>query len=245
MGYRLARAAPASRVDTGTADGSPELAGRAALVAGRILGAGRAIAAALADAGAAIVALGNGADTDALAAELARAGHRAEALACDLAQPGQVGESVSHALATTGGFDILVWSAAGAASRAFQEMDDPFWERLLAANLTGAIQAARAVLPGMLERDWGRIVNVVHASDRRGVAGGTGSCAAAEALLGFTRGLATEVGQRGVTVNAICPSVDAAAGGRPPPAERVAQAVLMLCGRAARGVTGQTIEVMG
>ncbi|WP_431281694.1 SDR family NAD(P)-dependent oxidoreductase [Humitalea sp. 24SJ18S-53] len=172
------------------------------------------------------------------------------------------------------GFDILVHAAGAAESASFLKSDDALWDRMLAANLRGAVSVTRAVLPDMLARGHGRIVHVASTAALKGYAYVSAYVAAKHALLGFCRALATEVAGRGVTVNAVCPGftdtaivaesiarITAATGrsseaalaeltrhnpqGRLVRPDEVAAAVLFLSGPQAGAVNGQAIAVDG
>lgn len=273
VGYRLARASRPG--GAGERDGRQELAGRVALVTGGGRGIGKAIARALAEAGAAVaVAARTGAEVDAVAAELRQLGHPAEALRCDVTQPEQVQATVEATLQRFGALDILVCNAGMAASVPAHKMDDALWHQMIAVNMSGPFYAARAVLPHMLERRWGRIVMIASTAARVPYLYSSGYCASKHGLLGFTRALALEVARKGITVNAVCPSfvntdmahaaarniaektgrsvdeaLDTLAKMSPQQRliepEEVARVVVMLAGEGSRGITGQAIMVDG
>jgi NAD(P)-dependent dehydrogenase (short-subunit alcohol dehydrogenase family) len=101
--------------------------------------------------------------------------------------------------------DLLVNAAGAAESAPFLKSDMALWQRMLAVNLLGAVAATRAVLPDMLARGHGRVVNIASTAALKGYAYVSAYVAAKHGLLGFTRALALEVAERGVTVNAVCP----------------------------------------
>ena len=111
-------------------------------------------------------------------------------------------ERVGHEL---GPIDVLVNNAGVAESAPFARTDPAMWERHFALNVRGPYLATRAVLPGMLERHWGRVINVASLAGLVGTSYVTAYTASKHALVGFTRALATEVVGTGVTVNAVCP----------------------------------------
>ncbi len=271
VGYRLAAEPEQSRVVGSRA----ELNGRSAIVTGGGRGIGEAIARALAAAGAKVALVARTeAEVQAVAADVRRSGGAAEAVVADVTDPAQVRAAVERTIGRQGGLDILVCAAGMAASLPLVEMDDDLWDQLLAVNLTSAFYAARAVLPHMIERQWGRIINIASTGAKIGYAYTSGYCAAKHGLLGLTRALAVEVVSKGITVNAVCPGFAATAMtqataqrlaqktgrtidealdslARFSPQRRliepreVARVVLMLAGEGAGGITGQGINVDG
>ena len=241
------------------------LEGRRALVTGGSRGIGRAVAAALAQAGATVTVLGR--DRAALDAVVAR-GEAHAAVVADVTDP-------EWARALDGaGFDLLVANAGAAVSAPFGKSDDALFRDSLEVNLMGVVRAVRAVMPGMVERRFGRIVAVASTAGLKGYPYVSAYCAAKHAVVGLVRALAMEVAQTGVTVNAVCPGFTdtdlvtesleriVAKTGRSREAalaelvrhnpqkrlvapEEVADAVLWLCGEGAGAVTGQAIAVAG
>src|SRR3978361_2230449 len=138
------------------------LEGRVALVTGGGRGLGRALALALAEQGAAVaVGARPTHEVDAVAGELREAGRSALAVSLDVADPASVADAVRRVEAELGGVDVLV-NAAGVVWPVglLHKVDIEEWEQSIAINLIGAARSVRAVLPGMLERGWGRIVNL-------------------------------------------------------------------------------------
>lgn len=252
------------------------LKGKVALVTGGGRGIGRAIALELALAGAGVaVAARTRSQLEAVAAEIAGLdGAPAFSQELDVTDP----ESIAHALkritAALGPIDILVNNAGVAVSALISETDLELWERHLKVNLTGPYLLTRAVLPGMLKRRWGRIINIASTAGKQGFAYTTAYTASKHALVGFTRALALELAQHGITVNAVCPgfaatdlswesarriaektgrsydeAVRSLAAFSPQKRliepEEVARVVVMLAGEGARGITGQAIVVDG
>jgi NAD(P)-dependent dehydrogenase (short-subunit alcohol dehydrogenase family) len=189
------------------APASGELSGRVAIVTGAGAGIGAGIALALAEAGAAVVV----ADIDeATAVSTARAlenkGARALAVAVDVSEGAQVRNMVQQAAAALGPADILVNNAGIATTQLVEDLDEIAWRRVLDVNLTGPFLCAKAVLPAMRERGWGRIVNIASVAARRiSFTAAASYTASKDGLLGFTRHLAYEVAPHGINVNAICP----------------------------------------
>jgi NAD(P)-dependent dehydrogenase (short-subunit alcohol dehydrogenase family) len=173
-----------------------------------------------------------------------------------------------------GPIEILVNCAGSVESAPFVRSSPDLFRRMLDVHLLGAVHAAQALLPGMLERRSGRIVNVASTASLQGYRSISAYCAAKHALLGLTRALALEVARKGVTVNAVCPgytetamlrdSLESTAArtgrsadeqlalllegkplGRLVRPEEVAAAVLWLCGPGAAAVNGQAIAIDG
>ena len=236
-----------------------DLAGRVALVTGASRGIGRAIALALAGAGADVVVncreRGESAEetADAVRAE----GRRALAIAADVADARAVEGMVRSAEAELGPVDLLVNNAGLAIPRDLDGLTEEDFDRTLAVNLKGAFLCTRAVLPGMRARRWGRIVNISSGAARGAGVIGPHYNASKAGLEGLTRGYAARLVRDGVTVNAVSPSLietemigarrDEYAKkvplGRLGMPDEVAQAVLMVVGNAY--MTGQTVPVNG
>ena len=182
-----------------------DLAGRVALVTGASRGIGRAIALALAGAGADVVV--NCRERVRSAEEAADAvraeGRRALAIAADVSDARAVEEMVRSAEAELGPVDVLVNNAGVAIPRDLDELTEEEFDRTLAVNLKGAFLCARAVLPGMRARRWGRIVNISSGAARGAGVIGAHYNASKAGLEGLTRGYAARVAKDGVTVNAV------------------------------------------
>lgn len=251
------------------------LEGRTAVVTGGGRGIGEAVARALAGAGASVlVAARSRAEVDAVAASLREAGHRAEAAVCDVTDPASVEALATTAAERLGAVDILVNDAGVATAGAVHRTSLEEWNRVLAVNATGTFLCLRAFLPGMVERKWGRVINIASVAGLHGARYIAAYAASKHAVVGLTRSAAADVAATGVTVNAVCPgyvatemtretvarivavtgrseaeALDAILATTPQrrliEPEEVAHAVLALCPHEARGINGQAIVIDG
>ncbi len=233
---------------------------RTALITGGSRGIGAAVVRAFTRAGyrAAFLYLHSAAAAAVLAAETG-----AVALRCDVADSRQVADACAEAAARLGHIDALVNNAGVAQQKLATEITDADWRRMLDVNLSGAFYVSRAVLPQMISRRNGRVVNISSVWGQIGASCEAHYSAAKAGLIGLTKALAKEVAPSGVTVNCVCPGAidtDMLAGleesaleelrretpaGRLGAAEDVADCVLWLCGNGAGFVTGQVLGVNG
>src|SRR5438045_4107086 len=185
------------------------LADRTAFVTGGGRGIGRAVALAFAREGARVfVVARTTAEVESVAAEIRAecGGESAAHSVCDVADAQSVVRAFQEAHEFFGrGADVLVNNAGVAESAKFAETTDEFWQRHIAVNMSGTFYCMRAALPSMVERGWGRIVNVASIAGKTGAPYIAAYSASKHGVLGLTRSLALEVGASGVTVNAICP----------------------------------------
>ena len=181
--------------------------GKVALVTGGSGGLGRVHCLSLAKAGCSIAVTGHShlEKAEAVVKEVQALGRQALAVKMDVADLAQVQEGVKKVEEALGPVDILVNNAAFGIVRAVTivNMDKKDWDRDLSVNLTGAFNTIKCCMPGMLERGWGRIINI---SSIAGTMGGFGQCSYAAtkaALIGLTKTVALEGARKGVTCNAI------------------------------------------
>jgi len=182
------------------------LSGRTAVVTGGGQGIGEAVVRALADAGASVVISGRTlSKLEKLAEELRQEGRNVWAAACDVSDPAAITRLAAVAKDKLGPVDILVNNAGIAESAPIARTSLEDWEKMLRINATGAFLCLQTFLPDMLERKWGRIVNVASMAGLMGMPYIIAYTASKHALVGLTRAAAAEVGKHGVTVNAVCP----------------------------------------
>jgi 3-oxoacyl-[acyl-carrier protein] reductase len=182
---------------------------RTAIVTGGSRGIGRAISLELAAAGRRVVITfeKDARSAEETVAEIRRRGGEAIACAADLRDAAAikaVGERVS---ADFGGADILVNNAGIIKDALFPFLKEEDWDAVMDVDLKGAFRMTKAVVRGMLHKNWGRIVNIVSVSGISGHAGQTNYSAAKGGLIAFTKALALEMATRGITVNAVAPGL--------------------------------------
>lgn len=242
-----------------------DLSGRVALVTGASRGIGRAIALALAEAGAAVAV--NYRENKALAEEVVREieknDGKAMAWCADVADANQVQAMVEGISSHFDHLDILVNNAGVIRDFLLLEMEEKDWEAVLQTNLSGVYRCSRAVLKPMIMRRWGRIINLSSVSGMKGGRGQTNYAASKGAINSFTHSLATELGPKGITVNAIAPGLivtdmsqgvlafsdswvrERVALRRPGRPTDVSPLAVFLASEAASYITGQIINVDG
>ena len=231
--------------------------GRTVLVTGAGRGIGRSIALRFAEEGARVALVARtGSELEETARQIAAGGGRSLALPADITAPGAAEECVTGAERELGPVDVLVNNAGIFFWRPFLKLSPEDWDRVLATNLTGAAALCRAVLPGMVERHRGRIVNVASIHGMRGDANVVAQSAAKFGLIGMTQALAREFRSHNIAVNAVCPGTvenrkdEGAAEHTEPLAEKlwprdIARAVLFLASDDAAGITGAALEIFG
>jgi NAD(P)-dependent dehydrogenase (short-subunit alcohol dehydrogenase family) len=182
------------------------LEGRVALVTGGGRGIGRAIALALARAGVDVAVTARTVpEIEAVAAEIKALGRRTHFFPLDVSDRARVAAAPREVGARLGPIDVLVNNAAIHQAGPVQRLDDAQWDAILAVDLTAPFLLTRACLRSMLERRFGRVVNVASVAGLTGIKYGAAYSAAKHGLIGFTRSLALETAKKGVTANVICP----------------------------------------
>ncbi len=183
-----------------------KLDGRMALVTGGARGIGRAIALAFAREGAGVAILDLRRETaERTAKDVAELGAKSFAVAADVGEEAPVKSAIAEVEAALGRIDILVNNAGIDTTSRVTDMPIEMWDDMIRVNLRSIFLCTRAVLPGMLRREWGRVINISSQLAHKGAADMAHYVAAKAGVLGFTRSLAYEVARSGVTVNAICP----------------------------------------
>jgi len=245
--------------------------GKRALVTGAGRGIGRAVALRLAGPGVHLaLAARTLSEVEAVAGEARGRGATAAAFVADVARP----EAVEALFRDTGPVDILVNGAGVAPSAPLVKTSDEAWRSAIETNLSGTFFCLRAALPGMMERGWGRVVNLASIAGKTGYPYIAAYAASKHGVLGLTKVAALEAAERGVTVNAVCPGyvdspmtdasvarivektglaaadvrrrlTDMSPQKRLVTPEEVAALVAFLCGDDARGITGQALSLDG
>jgi len=234
-----------------------------ALVTGAAQGIGRAIATALAEDGRRVIV--GDLRTDAAGEAAAAIGGLAVAL--DVTDSASVAAAVERAEAELGPIEVLVNNAGWDELKPFLDTDEAFWDRVIDVNFKGALRTTRALLPGMIERGFGRIVNIGSDAGRVGSSLESVYSGAKGGVIAFTKTIAREAARAGVTANVVCPGPTrtpllegmAEQGGeklvtsleRAVPMRRlgepedIAAAVTFLASERAGYITGQTLSVSG
>ncbi|MBI3024299.1 MAG: SDR family oxidoreductase [Candidatus Tectomicrobia bacterium] len=185
-----------------------KLQNKIAFITGGGRGIGREIALAFAREGADVaVAARTTAEVEAVAKEVQGLGRRGLAVRLDLANRANIRQAVKTVLERFGRIDILVNNAGVLSKGPVLSLAEETWDTTLAINLTGMFLVTQSVLGQMLERKWGRIINVNSSSGKIGLPYRSAYAASKHGALGFVRSLANEVADKGITVNAICPGL--------------------------------------
>jgi 3-oxoacyl-[acyl-carrier protein] reductase len=196
--------------------------------------------------------------------EIQNAGKTASAIEVDVSSEQSVTLMIEQALKEFGTIDVLINNAGIYPSASVEELKDESWNLVIGTNLTGAFLCSRAVVPTMLEKKKGRVINLSSTTAFRGARNGAHYAASKAGIIGFTKALALELAPTGITVNAICPGLTDTAQPRGHmtdkelyakkdrvPLGRIAQPrdivgpVLFLASDKAAHITGQTVLVNG
>jgi len=244
------------------AESNKELAGKVALVTGAAKNIGRATALELAKAGAAVAVNTRHSVDDAkkVAEEIRAAGGKAEVYVADIADAKQVKTMVDGVMQKFGRVDFLVLNASVRTEKPFLEMSYEEWRTPLSITLDGAFYLAQACLPSMVANGGGSVVTLGGMMSLSGAKKRIHGSVAKHGLVGFTRGIAREFGDRNIRANCIAPGQmnTVRAAGRTAPlgdsmipmarrgdAEEIATVVRFLCGPASSYVTGQSLQING
>lgn len=247
-----------------------KLEGRAALVAGGGRGIGRAVALALAREGAQVAIADILKDNaEAVRDEIQQRGQKALALRVDLTKRAEVENSVQEAISRFGSLDILVNSAGWDRLEPFIESNEETWEKILAINFKSVLHTTKAVLPHMISRGRGKIINIGSDAGRVGSTWEAVYAGAKGAIIAFSKTIAREVARHKINVNVVCPGltdtplleaiqsrsaetrrlIEAITKATPfrrvAQPEEIAEAVLFFASPGADFITGQTLSVSG
>ncbi len=247
---------------------------RHALVTGASRGIGYAVVRDLLRQGMRVTLMGRGQAGLQKACEQLAAEGETHFVVGDITKRADVQAAFASARQRFGVIDVLVNNAGQAVSERFDRLDEAAWQSMIDINLTGTFHCISEALPGMLEQQWGRVVNVVSTAGLTGYAYVSAYCAAKHGVIGLTRSLALETAKKGITVNAVCPGytetdlvqdaidnimqktgmtqeqakaklAEGNPQGRLVQPEQVASAVTWLCQPDAAAVNGQSIPVDG
>ncbi|HCW90406.1 MAG TPA: 3-oxoacyl-ACP reductase [Marinobacter sp.] len=240
------------------------LEGKVALVTGATRGIGQAIARKLAEDGATVVGTATSEDGAArISAALKEAGNNGFGLVMDVSDPDSVEQGLKRITAEAGAPAILVNNAGITRDNLLMRLKEDDWSAVIETNLSSVYRTSKAVMRGMAKARWGRVISISSVVASMGNAGQGNYCAAKAGIEGFTRSLASEMSNRGITANCVAPGfidtdMTRALGedqreamlanipaGRLGAPEEVAAVVAFLASDAAGYVTGETIHVNG
>ena len=241
------------------------LEGKVALVTGGSRGIGRAIALRLGQEGADVAVCARNVEAAGeVESEIEGLGRKCLVRACDVADAEQAGALIASTIEELGQLDILVNNAGVTRDNLLMRMKEEDWDEVLAINLKGAFNCARAAVRPMLKARGGRIVNITSVVGLQGNAGQVNYAASKAGLIGLTKSLARELASRGITANAVAPGLVPETGmtgelaaevqqqmlsavplGRAGTPEDVAHAVAFLASEQAAYITGQVLAVDG
>lgn len=240
------------------------LEGKTALVTGATRGIGKAIARALAEQGAEVVGTATSAEgAESISAAMKEAGLNGYGIVMNVADPGSIEEGLKAVAEKSGAPVILVNNAGITRDNLLMRLKDDDWTSVLETNLSSVYRTSKAVLRGMAKARWGRIINISSVVAGMGNPGQGNYCAAKAGVEGFTRSLAKEMSNRGITANCVAPGfidtdmtrklddkqreamLEVIPAGRLGEPEEVAAVVAFLASESAGYVTGETIHVNG
>lgn len=235
-----------------------------ALVTGGMGGIGTAICKALADAGCTVVTTysKSGKEVQWLA-DMKEQGYAMHAYLCDVTDTDACAATVAQIAAEVGPVDILVNNAGITRDGTFKKMNKVDWDMVMRTNLDSLFNLCKPTVDGMVERGWGRVINISSINGQKGQFGQTNYSAAKAGVIGFSKALAAELATKGVTVNAIAPGyigtdmvmaikeeirqgiIDTVPVKRLGKPEEIGAAVVYLASELAGYVTGATLNVNG
>ncbi len=179
---------------------------KVAIITGAGQGIGAAIAQAYAQEGAKVAVIDmNGEAADSMAADIRLAGGTARGFVCNVAQRESVDKMVTAVVSEWGRIDILVNNAGITRTAMLHKMTQEQWQQVIDVHMNGSFHCLQAVVGGMIERKYGRIINVTSTAGLLGTIGQINYSAAKAAIAGMTKSAAKELGRHGITVNAIAP----------------------------------------
>ena len=242
------------------------MAKRVALITGGMGGLGETISTKMADAGyrVAVTFSPSNKTSGQWLADMKAKGYEFEAVACDVTDYDSCKACVAKIVADIGPVDILVNNAGITKDTTFRKMDKAAWDAVIRTNLDSVFNMTKQVYDGMMDRGWGRIINVSSVNGSKGAFGQTNYAAAKSGMHGFTKSLALESARKGVTVNTISPGyigtkmvmaipkeildskiLPQIPVGRLGQPEEIAGLIIYLCSQEAAFVTGANIAING
>jgi acetoacetyl-CoA reductase len=239
---------------------------RVALVTGAVGGIGQSISLHLAAEGA-ILALNylveRDEDAEAYLKELTRQGFRASLYKADVSRSDEAASLVERVTKDFGRIDVLINNAGITIDKTMRNMSPDQWDKVIGVDLSSVFYCSRAVIGQMLERGYGRIINISSVVGQKGNFGQTNYAAAKAGIIGFTKALALETAKKGITVNAIAPGfvktamtdkipkdvidkiVDSIPVGRMAEPSEIARAIVFLADEKSSYITGQVMGING